>query len=57
MLKLDNFKWRCLLALEEDLLLTQNFVELDNDNAETFSLKYRSIILQACAENAISFNL
>lgn len=47
---IDRDDWRIFLALERDFLSTQDFVDIDKRNANTFSIKYRSIILQACSE-------
>lgn len=47
---IDNSYWRYFLALEEEFLATQNFVEFNQENEKTFSIKYRSIILQVCSE-------
>ena len=50
MQEVDNFNWRCFLALEQDLINTENFVEFHKANYKTYSIKYRSIIMQACSE-------
>ncbi len=50
MSEIDNLNWRCFLALEEEFISTQYFVEIHKNNYNTFSIKYRSIIMQACAE-------
>ena len=41
---------RGFLFHEKELMSTQDTVELHEDNYKTFSLKYRSIIMQACIE-------
>lgn len=46
----DNLHWRIFLALEEDLCSTQNYVDFSENNRNVFSIKFRSIILQACSE-------
>lgn len=50
MKQIDNSHWRFFLALEEELFNTQIFVEFHPNNEKTFSIKFRSIILQACSE-------
>jgi len=55
MTTIDNLNWRCFLALEEELANTQNFVEIQKNNYKTFSIKYRSIIMQACSEIEIIY--
>ncbi len=55
MTMIDNLNWRYFLALEEELIATQGFVEPHEKNYGTFSLKYRAIILQACSEIEILF--
>lgn len=45
-----NYDWRAFLALEDDFLKTLDFVEFHENNYKTFSIRYRSIILQACTE-------
>lgn len=45
-----HYDWRAFLALEDDFLKTLDFVEFHKDNYKTFSIRYRSIILQACTE-------
>lgn len=46
----DNLHWRIFLALEEELCSTQNFVDFSENNRNVYSIKFRSIILQACSE-------
>lgn len=46
----NNLYWRCFLALEKDFLNTLETVEFNQKNYQTFSIKYRSIILQAGSE-------
>jgi len=48
--EIDNLSWRCFLALEEEFINTQYFVEIHKNNYQAFSIRYRSIIMQACAE-------
>jgi hypothetical protein len=48
--KNNSFKWRSFLSLEHDFLTTRDFVEFDHRHDEVFSIKYRSLILQACSE-------
>jgi len=55
MAMIDNLNWRCFIALEEELVNTQNFVEIHKSNYKTFSIKYRSIIMQACSEIEIIY--
>lgn len=50
MASIDNSHWRFFLALEDELFKTQDFVDFHANNENTFSIKYRSIILQACSE-------
>ena len=50
MIRIDNSHWRYFLALEDELLNMRNFVEFHKNNESTFSIKFRSIILQACSE-------
>lgn len=55
MATIDNMSWRIFLALERELIDTNNFVEFHSKNYETFSIRYRSIILQACSEIDLIF--
>ncbi len=47
---INTLDWRCFLSLEADFVNSFNTVEFHEDNFKTFSIKYRSIILQACSE-------
>ncbi len=52
---INNLNWRCFLALEQELENTKYFVEVSEENYKTYSIKYRSIINQACADIDILF--
>lgn len=47
---IDTLDWRCFLAIEKDFVNTFDTVEFHEHNFRTFSIKYRSIILQSCSE-------
>lgn len=47
---IDTLDWRCFLSLESEFVDTLNTVEFHKDNFSTFSIRYRSLILQTCAE-------
>lgn len=53
----DEIYWRSFLLLERQFLATFDAVEFDANNSATFSMKYRSIILQACSDIEIVIRL
>lgn len=50
MSKIDNLSWRFFLAIEKQLIDSHRYIEPVKANYNTFSIHYRSIILQACSE-------
>lgn len=57
MLEINNEKWRCFLMLEKDFITIQEYVEFNTNNYKSYSIKFRSIISQACSEIDIIFKL
>lgn len=42
--------WQHFLSLEKDFIETLEFVELDDSNAETYSIAYTKLLLAICSE-------
>ncbi len=42
--------WQHFLSLERDFIETLEYVELDQDNKDTFSVAYTKLLLAVCSE-------
>ncbi len=42
--------WRYFLSIEEDFIKTLRYVDLSNDNYQTYSIEYTRLLISTCAE-------